>query len=281
VSNEVCNVYTRIDRLPDREKQVLQTASVIGKNFSESILRRVADLGDGDLLPALRALTDAEFLYQEEFYPEAEYAFKHPLTQEVAYRSQLAERRRCVHGGVARAIEEVGRENLGELTALIAYHWEHAGEAREAAKWHRRAAEWVGLNNSSETLRHWQSVRHLLDTLPDTQENLGERAAVRGQIMTHLARLGDSEDQAPLLFREGQELATRSGNTHALTQVLNGFGVLRAQAGDTDEALELLLESVRVADQTGTSEWRFATALASLIGSPGGYVRAFRLRNRV
>jgi hypothetical protein len=25
----------------------------------------------------------AEFLYQEALYPEAEYAFKHPLTQEV------------------------------------------------------------------------------------------------------------------------------------------------------------------------------------------------------
>jgi adenylate cyclase len=53
----------RIDRLPEREKQVLQTASVIGKNFSEPILRRVID-GDGDLLGALHSLTDAEVLYR-------------------------------------------------------------------------------------------------------------------------------------------------------------------------------------------------------------------------
>jgi predicted ATPase len=33
----------RIDRLPEREKQVLETASVIGKTFSEPILRRVLD----------------------------------------------------------------------------------------------------------------------------------------------------------------------------------------------------------------------------------------------
>jgi class 3 adenylate cyclase len=68
----------RIDRLPEREKQVLQAASVIGKKFSESILRRVADLGDGELPAALHALTSAEFLYEEALYPEAEYAFKHP-----------------------------------------------------------------------------------------------------------------------------------------------------------------------------------------------------------
>ena len=224
----------RIDRLPEREKRVLQTASVIGKKFSEPILQRVADLGDGDLPAALHALTSAEFLYQEALYPEAEYAFKHPLTQEVAYRSQLAERRARVHAAVARAIEELDSGKLGERAALLAYHWEHAGDAREAAKWHRRAAEWVGLNNPAEALRHWGSVRQLLDTLPETPENLAERAAVRAQIMTHLARLGDLEDQATSLFREGRELATRSGDPHVLSQVLNGFGYLRLFAGAVD-----------------------------------------------
>jgi class 3 adenylate cyclase len=124
----------RIDRLPEREKQVLQIASVIGKNFSEPILRRVGEIGDGDLPAALHALTSAEFLYQEVLYPQAEYAFKHPLTQEVAYRSQLAERRARVHAAVARAIEELDSGKLGERAALLAYHWERAGDAREAAK---------------------------------------------------------------------------------------------------------------------------------------------------
>ena len=240
----------RIDRLPEREKRLLQTASVIGEKFSEPILRRVADLGDGELPAALHALTSAEFLYQEALYPEAEYSFKHPLTQEVAYRSQLAERRARVHAAVARAIEEIDSAKLGERAALLAYHWEHAGDAREAAKWHRRAAEWVGLNNSAEALRHWQSVRQLLDTLPETPENLAERAAVRAQIMNHLARLGDPEDQATSLFREGRELATRSGDPHVLSQVLNGFGQLRVLAGAVEEALDPLLEAIRRADET-------------------------------
>src|SRR5262249_55430299 len=159
------------------EKQVLQTASVIGKTFSEPILRRVVPLGNGDLPAALHALTSAEFLYQEALYPEAEYSFKHPLTQEVAYRSQLAERRTRVNGGVARAIEKLGEGKLGESAALLAYHWEHAGEAQEAVKWHRRAAEWVGFNNSTEAFRHWGRVKDLLDALPETPENLAERAA--------------------------------------------------------------------------------------------------------
>src|SRR5262249_60877549 len=97
---------------------------------------------------ALRALTSAEFLYQEALYPEAEYSFKHPLTQEIAYRSQLAERRAQVHAAIARATEELESGKLGERAALLAYHWEQAGEAREAAKWDRPAAGGGGVDNS-------------------------------------------------------------------------------------------------------------------------------------
>ena len=62
----------------------MQTASVIEKEFSESILKRVAELPDTDLAAALAALLQSEFLLQKALYPEAEYEFKHPLTQEVA-----------------------------------------------------------------------------------------------------------------------------------------------------------------------------------------------------
>jgi adenylate cyclase len=264
----------RIDRSPDREKGLLQTASVIGKKFSEPILERVANLGDGDLPGALNALTSAEFLYQEALYPEAEYTFKHPLTQEVAYRSQLAERRARIHAAVARAIEEVNVERLSEQAALLAYHWGHAGDAREAAKWHRRAAEWVGFNNLAESMRHWQSVRQVLDTLPETPRNLAERAAVRAQIMNHLARLGDPEDQATSLFREGRELSARSGDPHVISQVLNGFGELRTFAGAVAEALDPLVESVRRADETEDIGLRVAVRY----GLTDGHFMAGQLR---
>lgn len=53
---------SRIDRLGEREKQVLQTASVIGKQFSETLLRdvltRVAPLDQ-----VIAAMLTAEFLY--------------------------------------------------------------------------------------------------------------------------------------------------------------------------------------------------------------------------
>jgi class 3 adenylate cyclase len=137
----------RIDRLAEREKSLLQTAAVIGREFSEPILARAAALPDGELEPALRALVAAEFLYEQELYPEANYAFKHPLTQEVAYHSQLGERRSAMHRRVAEALEELYPDKLDERAALLAQHWEAAGDPLAAARWSARAAAWVGLND--------------------------------------------------------------------------------------------------------------------------------------
>src|SRR5499425_1409822 len=121
---------SRIDQLPEREKLVLQTAAVIGKTFGEALLGRVmASVTAVDattLGPALSTLAASEFLYEAALYPQLEYSFKHPLTQEVAQRSQLRERRVRVHAAVAHALGEAGG-NLDERAAEIAQHWGEAG----------------------------------------------------------------------------------------------------------------------------------------------------------
>ena len=92
----------RIDRLLEREKRVLQTAAVIGREFPEPILEAVVDFAREVLQESLDQLKAGEFIHSEALYPVAEYAFKHPLTQEVALNSQLHEKRRGVHGARAR-----------------------------------------------------------------------------------------------------------------------------------------------------------------------------------
>src|SRR5260370_20211699 len=126
------------------EQQVLQTAAVIGKTFGEALLGRVmasvTAIDETALGAALSALAAAEVLYQAALYPQLEYSFKHPLTQEVAQRSQLRERRVRVHAAAAKVLEEEGG-NLDERAAESAQHCAEAGAARRAARGHPRAAE--------------------------------------------------------------------------------------------------------------------------------------------
>src|SRR5262249_33803606 len=110
--------------------------------------------------------------YETSLYPQAEYSFKHPLTQEVAYRSQLGERRAATHAAVAQALETVHAGKLDELAGLLAYQWECAGEKWTAAQWHARAADWIGVRDRREMDRHWRRVHTLLAEVPESSETL-------------------------------------------------------------------------------------------------------------
>ena len=91
-------------------------------------------------LMGLLTLVAGEFVYEAGLPPEVDYVFKHALTQEVAYNSQLGEPRARIHGAVARAIEDLHPDRLEERAALLAHHWEGARDAQTAARWHVRAA---------------------------------------------------------------------------------------------------------------------------------------------
>jgi class 3 adenylate cyclase len=130
----------RIDRLDEQAKHLLQAAAVIGKQFDEPLLGEVSGLDGHDLNAALGALQDGEFMRLVTPSPRPEYAFKHPLMRDVAYRSQLAERRARLHAAVATALEKLREDRLGEHASLIAHHWEASGLRLQAARWKRRAA---------------------------------------------------------------------------------------------------------------------------------------------
>jgi predicted ATPase len=112
----------RIDRLPEREKRVLETAAVVGREFTEPVLRRVVELSEIDLTAALQKLMSAEFVYEEALYPQAQYTFKHALTHEVAYNSLLNERRQALHEHVAEAIRAIFDGRLDEHLSESAHH---------------------------------------------------------------------------------------------------------------------------------------------------------------
>ena len=123
----------RIDRLPEYEKQVLQTAAVIGRTFPRPYWppwpggrRRTSNRRS-------TALCDAEFLQQETAWPAPEYRFWHALTRDVAYGTLLSGRRARLHAGVAQALAELDPARQDERAALVANHYAAAGSHLEAA----------------------------------------------------------------------------------------------------------------------------------------------------
>ena len=84
--------------------------SVIGKEVPAALLDEVSDLAAESFAEAVTALAGAELVKPRGPSGAREYVFKHPLTQEVAYGSQLLQRRARAHAAVAAAISAPTRQ---------------------------------------------------------------------------------------------------------------------------------------------------------------------------
>jgi predicted ATPase len=113
-------IMARVDSLPEGIKSLLQTASVVGREFSYELIMRVTGLTEKGLLSQLSVLKDSELLYERGIYPQSTYIFKHALTQEVAYNSLLLKRRKEIHEEIGEAIEALYPDRLEEHYELLA-----------------------------------------------------------------------------------------------------------------------------------------------------------------
>jgi predicted ATPase len=105
-----------------REKELLQTLAVMGREFTIGLIRRVADGSEIELDRSLAALQAGEFIHEQPAFPEVEYIFKHALTQEVAYNSVLIERRKLLHERTAEGLQTLFADSIEEHLAELAYH---------------------------------------------------------------------------------------------------------------------------------------------------------------
>jgi predicted ATPase len=152
-------VMARVDRLGLRRRQLLQLASVIGQSFHHDILEEVRGPGP-ELAEDLDELQALEFLVPWDRLQGEEYAFKHPLIQEVAYDGILRARREELHRGVAQATERRLPPETPGFDAMLAYHFSMGRDAERAETYLFRAGdEAARVAASSEALHFFQEAR--------------------------------------------------------------------------------------------------------------------------
>jgi tetratricopeptide (TPR) repeat protein len=127
-------IAARIDALSLDEKTLLQNASVVGRNFW---LGAVAAIGEPDawrVEELLHALERKEFARRERRSSvggDTEYAFRHLLVRDVAYRQIPRGERADKHQRAAEWIESLGRPE--DHAETLVHHYLSALELAEAA----------------------------------------------------------------------------------------------------------------------------------------------------
>ncbi|GMR13000.1 MAG: hypothetical protein BMS9Abin29_1195 [Gemmatimonadota bacterium] len=259
---------TRLDRLDPEAREVLRSASVIGRQFGLEVLGRIVP-SRARLEGALNGLRTMGLIHRTSLVPEPTYRFKHALTLDVTYESLLERQRKERHALVGEAIETVYEGRLDEFSERLANHfacaedWDRAvrygfaAADRAASLWRIGAAvdsldrtrAWIERRGGEDSERRATLVRLLLEEERHL-ETLGRRdrqQAVIDELLTLVSEEPTAE-RATVLVRQG-ELSTLLGRQDAAQQAFKA-------AIEVAEACDAIDERAMALRGAGHRCWR-------------------------
>jgi class 3 adenylate cyclase/tetratricopeptide (TPR) repeat protein len=254
----------RIDRLPQDDKEFLQTLAVIGREFPRRLAREAADLPDDRVDRMLSELQAADFIHEEPAIPDTRYSFKHALTQEVAYNSVLSERRKTLHERIAERIEAIFAARLDDHLPQLAFHYARGGNTLKAVEYLGRAAHQAAHRTEyAEAADHLEASIKALEALPEGPDRDRLELAAQAPLGRYLIPLrGPAAPEVRQAFERARELCDRLGDTDTLFWVSYGLQFFYLLRRELTVARELGMRQLAAAERAGDPAMRMSAYVA-------------------
>ncbi|MEK6805067.1 MAG: adenylate/guanylate cyclase domain-containing protein [Pseudomonadota bacterium] len=238
----------RMDRLPDEQKRLLQSAAVIGQRWLQSLLGAVLDVAPESLTPLIVALESSGFLRARTGSGHAEFAFCHPLMQEVAYASQLESRRKSVHALLATHLQMRNPADgvPSESWVTVAHHWAAAGDWARAGIWNLRAAQWASNWDIGVMRDQVRAAMSHLDKAADSPEVARHRVAARAALVRMAVHAGVSLEETERVYQEGRRISREKRDLRSHADLVLSYGVDWLHRGDADAACALTAQAANL-----------------------------------
>jgi predicted ATPase len=243
-------IMARVDSLPEGAKELLQTGSVVEREFSHKLIKQVASLSQEELLSHLSVLKDAELIYERGIYPESTYIFKHALTREVVYDSILTKRKKKLHAEIGHAIEDAFRENIVEHYEILAEHYISSEDYEKGAQFSRLAGKKAEKTASFvDALAYGQKGISCLEKLPlttDVQKKIIDARTTLGLYFSQLGHLAEAQKAVDPII----SVALQSADQKRCSQIHTIIGLYNTFVDeDLSKALHHLEEALRIAEK--------------------------------
>jgi len=164
-------IIARVDRLEPEWREVLTSASVLGRTFGLELIEAVAGLGTSPVRQSVHHLLRLDLLREESSGAKPVYRFKHALIQEAAYHTLVGPKRATLHRRAAEWYEAYYADRLERVYGLIAHHWFESDDHDKAARYLKLAgdqalAEWA----LDEAVRHYRALVPVLEAAGRQQD---------------------------------------------------------------------------------------------------------------
>lgn len=236
----------RLASLSGEARELLATASVIGREFDFETLVRVSGT---DAATAGECLQDAvrQAIVRTSEIERGAYEFVHNATRDALYDDISPARRAALHNAIGNALEERYEDRIESRLAELAYHFSRAAAHGDPAKG-ADYAWWAGeraaqLYAYEEAARHFATALRLFETLPDEPARRCELLLALGDVRW---RGGDTE-RARQTFLEAAGIAEQLVLDQQFARAALGYGLGPGGFSVTDRADAKLVELLRTA----------------------------------
>lgn len=236
----------RLDRLgPARE--LLQWGAVLGGDLDPALLQPLAGHSD------VTALLEGGLLRKT---PNG-YAIRHPLIQEVSYRSLLKSTRAEFHRRAAEVLEKYRPELAAARPDLMARHYHEAGLSDKAAPyWLKAGQRALALSADTEAV---MTLKQALEHQPAPHTELEILMALGPAL---IATRGYGAIEVEQAYQRARQLCRNLGDTLQLFPVLCGLWVFYLVRGELDRAWELAEKLERLAQSQEDPAYRLLAEAA-------------------
>ncbi len=135
-------IERRLENISDAAKKLLYIAAILGNSFEFSLLEKAIDTSLDETLFVMEELEDAQ-LIREEKKSVLKYAFVHEKIRETLIDSLSPIQSRLLHKKVVHALEKINEEFKDAQAAILAEHYEKAGEFQRAFELWVRAGQYA------------------------------------------------------------------------------------------------------------------------------------------
>jgi tetratricopeptide (TPR) repeat protein len=243
-------IMARVDTLPEGAKELIQTGSVIEREFSYALMKLVSNLSEKELLSRLSILKDSELLFERGIYPENTYIFKHALTQEVVYNSILARKTKELHNKIGQAIEQLYKDNLHEHYGVLAEHFISSENFEKGAEYCRLAGKMARKAASRyEAIAYLNRSIACFEKLPQTdkmQKKLIDARTNLGILYIEINNFNEAKDAVDPMI----DIALREGSKRRISQINTIMGAFFTWSQeDFPKAFEYLNKALKISEE--------------------------------
>jgi len=244
-------IMARVDSLPEGAKDVLQIGSVVEREFSYALIKRVTGLSEQALLSHLSALRDSELVYERGIFPKSTNIFKHALTRAVVYDSILTKRKKRLHEDIANAIERLYEDNIDEHYEILSEHYFQSEIYEKSAEYSKLVAKKAGKTGSlDQAIPYTRKTILSLEKLPrtdDMQKSIIDARTVLGLHLTEMNFFHEAKEA----IKPVVDLALKLNYGKRISQIFSVMGTYEyCVEEDFDKAFEHLGEALELSRKT-------------------------------